>query len=313
VRPGTGELFGRRAVERVEARRAVGTGGCDHRAVGRDGIAADVVAHALGSEGARAAAGDVLDEQPRPLAWSMRGVEDPLAVGEHGAEATTARRQRAAVGDGDAQMRWHRRDRAERLSPTGPSGHQRRDRSAVAGRTADVVTSAPRWFPDGERILYAAHRPGERPRLFVQDVAGGGPRALTPEGVSHYVGGNPIAPDGSGGRSRRCRRHAAPLPARRHAARRAPGAGPHTQVIRWAADGNALYVFSHGAVPAEIHKLDRRTGQTRLWRVLAPADRRRRRPRVPDRAHARRPQLRLHLRPRSVAALPGKRAALTRP
>lgn len=40
------------------------------------------------------------------------------------------------------------------------------------------------WFPDGKRLLLSGHKPGESAdRLYIQDVAGGPPRAVTPPGV----------------------------------------------------------------------------------------------------------------------------------
>src|SRR5262249_18187450 len=48
------------------------------------------------------------------------------------------------------------------------------------------------FFPDGQRLLLAGVSSGRPPRLWIQDVAGGAPRALTPEGFSM----GPISPDG---------------------------------------------------------------------------------------------------------------------
>src|SRR5262249_17079159 len=39
------------------------------------------------------------------------------------------------------------------------------------------------WFPDGQRILVSGNERGHGSRLFVVDVAGGAPRAISPEGV----------------------------------------------------------------------------------------------------------------------------------
>ena len=48
------------------------------------------------------------------------------------------------------------------------------------------------WFPDGKRILFSAAPHGRPPRLYVQELEGGTPRPITPEGVE--IG--PISPDG---------------------------------------------------------------------------------------------------------------------
>ena len=51
------------------------------------------------------------------------------------------------------------------------------------------------WFPDGKRILVNGREGGKGgARLFVLDVSGGGPKAISPEGVS--ILGQSISPDG---------------------------------------------------------------------------------------------------------------------
>src|SRR5262249_6989336 len=51
------------------------------------------------------------------------------------------------------------------------------------------------WTPDGKGIVFLANEAGHSPRLFVEDLASGKPRSITPEGVSlsPLV---PISPDG---------------------------------------------------------------------------------------------------------------------
>jgi eukaryotic-like serine/threonine-protein kinase len=48
------------------------------------------------------------------------------------------------------------------------------------------------WFPDGKRILIVGTEPGRGTRNYVQDLAGGKPRPLTPEGIA----GKWVSPDG---------------------------------------------------------------------------------------------------------------------
>jgi eukaryotic-like serine/threonine-protein kinase len=53
------------------------------------------------------------------------------------------------------------------------------------------------WLPDGHRIVFAARAAGEDSRLYVQDVRGGLPKPITPQGVSFSSrGGNFVSPDG---------------------------------------------------------------------------------------------------------------------
>jgi len=52
------------------------------------------------------------------------------------------------------------------------------------------------FFPDGKRIAFTGNEEGEGPRLFVQDLAGGDPKPVSPEGVAAFAG-NKVSPDGA--------------------------------------------------------------------------------------------------------------------
>ena len=54
-----------------------------------------------------------------------------------------------------------------------------------------------KWFPDGRRILFSAIEPGHEARLYVQDVDGGKPRAVGPEGLRLPSFGGAVSPDGT--------------------------------------------------------------------------------------------------------------------
>lgn len=48
------------------------------------------------------------------------------------------------------------------------------------------------WFPDGKHIFFIGGEPNHDQRCYMQDVSGGPPRAMTPEGVAFCT----VAPDG---------------------------------------------------------------------------------------------------------------------
>ena len=62
------------------------------------------------------------------------------------------------------------------LLPTGP-GEPR----IVKGNLTDHCWAD--FFPDGTRVGFDAAEPGHRRRTYVQEIAGGVPRPVTPEGV----------------------------------------------------------------------------------------------------------------------------------
>jgi Tol biopolymer transport system component len=126
------------------------------------------------------------------------------------------------------------------------------------------------WLPDGQQVMFAGDEAGRGTRLYVQDVGGGPPRAITPEGV--FARNNTVSPDGqfvvastdveskiypvAGGEPR-------PV----------LGMEPDEIPIRWSADGRSLYVRSTpNVLPAKVHRLDLSTGRRELWKELGPAD-----------------------------------------
>jgi Tol biopolymer transport system component len=126
-----------------------------------------------------------------------------------------------------------------------------------------------RWMPDGRRILMSAAEEGHGARIYVRDLEGGKPRAVTPE---RYRGIQALSPDG-----KRCvvrgpddRYYICPL----EGGEPAPIAGLATgdTPIGWTSEDRLLYVRRGGLVPARIDRLDITTGRAERWRDLAPAD-----------------------------------------
>jgi dipeptidyl aminopeptidase/acylaminoacyl peptidase len=97
------------------------------------------------------------------------------------------------------------------------------------------------WLPDGKSVLFTGSEPGRGPRIYVQDVAGGPPRAVTPEGV--FTLDNTISPDGqyvAGTTGVEARIY----PVTGGEPRPIPGLEANDVPIRWSGDGRSLYVRS---------------------------------------------------------------------
>jgi Tol biopolymer transport system component len=151
------------------------------------------------------------------------------------------------------------------LLPTG-AGQPRRLEGGV-----EVI--AARWFPDGKRILLEGNETGKGVRLYAQDLAGGGPRPITPEGVRLFSGGElsndgrqvaAVGPDqkayiyptdGAGGEPRSI-----------------PGWGDNDEPCGWTEDDRGLFVYAHGELPARVVRLDLATGKRQPFREVLPTD-----------------------------------------
>ncbi len=135
--------------------------------------------------------------------------------------------------------------------------------------TAGLTIFAAAWLADGKGILIGAAEPGRGPRVFRLDVAGGKPRALTPEG---YSLDRVTSPDGKWtvvtGPDRR--RHLFPLAGGDPAT--IAGLEDDDEIDQRSADGRFLYVHRRGEVPVKVYRLELATGKKELWRTLMPAD-----------------------------------------
>jgi len=125
------------------------------------------------------------------------------------------------------------------------------------------------FFPDGKRVLACGHEAGHAIRCYVQDVDGGKPRPVTPEGTTDGF----VSPDGlqvlvresSGGQKL--------YPLDGGAPRAVPGTTPDDAVVRWTPDGKSLLVMNlYSEVPLRVEKLDIATGRREPYKTLGPAD-----------------------------------------
>ena len=121
------------------------------------------------------------------------------------------------------------------------------------------------WDPSGRRVVIAAADAGDEERLYVQDVAGGPPTAVTNEGVTLAPLGRPVSPDG--------RRVAAvgpdgipslyPLQGGEPVA--VPGLGEYDVPLSWTPGGRELLVARYEDTPPRIERVEVATGRTNPW------------------------------------------------
>jgi len=150
------------------------------------------------------------------------------------------------------------------LLPTG-AGDARR-----LGPIGLVPTSAA-FLPDGERIVLAAHAPGEGTRVYVHTLAGGDPRPLSPEGVTAYFC-RLLSPDGSQAFAIGPDGRLTLYPLDEGEPHVVPGTSLSDLPIRWTEDGRGIFVQSTTTLPSRIERVDVATGERRFLVELTPPD-----------------------------------------
>jgi len=126
------------------------------------------------------------------------------------------------------------------------------------------------FLPDGKRIVFGGHSPGRPSRVFVQDLAGGPAKPVTPEGVLS----NLLSPDGQSLVIRTPDGGLALLPLEGGPSRAIPGVAPGDRALRFSADGRSLFLRSKVVreIPARVFRLDLASGRREVWKEFAPGD-----------------------------------------
>ncbi len=147
------------------------------------------------------------------------------------------------------------------IYPVGAGETRRLDRGGIESYESAM------FFPDGRSVLSCGHEPAHAPRCYVQEIAAGKPRPVTPEGTTRGI----LSPDarqilvqGSGG--------LVLYPAGGGEGRPVPGTTPDDLPIRWGRDGGSLLVSRGNDVPLRIERITLPSGGREPVRTLGPAD-----------------------------------------
>lgn len=131
-----------------------------------------------------------------------------------------------------------------------------------------IVHLAGSWFFDGNRIAFRGSEPGHSVRTWTQDLAGGAPHPITPEGVA----GTQVSPDG---------KYLCAVDAEGNLWIYPVEGGSPTQVkgtelgefpVRWANDGKSLFVARSDHLPVRIYRIELASGRQTLVQQLEPRD-----------------------------------------
>jgi eukaryotic-like serine/threonine-protein kinase len=146
------------------------------------------------------------------------------------------------------------------LYPTGAGEPRRLERDGLLGY------DSARFFPDGKRVLACGHEAGRSVRCYQQSVEGGPPRPVTPEGTTL----GEVSPDGRMVAARTTEGLSV-YPVDGGSSRTVPGTTVEDQLIRWDQDGSVL-VFRNSEIPANVERVDVKTGKRDLVRKVGPLD-----------------------------------------
>ncbi|HET6219919.1 MAG TPA: protein kinase, partial [Acidobacteriaceae bacterium] len=161
------------------------------------------------------------------------------------------------------------------IAQTQESPSQFRLLPTAAGEPRDLTKdnvnhSWAHWFPDGKRILFSADEPGKGVRFYIYDMASGTSKPISQEGVNGTAFA--LSPD--------AQQIAAIGPDEKGYLYPVAGGDPQPiagfnqgeQPITWSADGQSLYIYQPGELPARVYRLEMKTGKRTLWKELMPSD-----------------------------------------
>jgi len=147
------------------------------------------------------------------------------------------------------------------LYPTGAGEPRRLEQGGI------LSYESAQFFPDARRVLACGHETGHAVRCYVQEIAGGKPRPVTPEGTSLGF----VSPDGRSILVTQSAGNLMVYPAAGGEPRPVAGATPEDSVIRWSRDGRSVLVV-RPEVPTRIERLDLFTGRREPIRTVGPTD-----------------------------------------
>lgn len=134
----------------------------------------------------------------------------------------------------------------------------------------NLVHGWTQWLPGETGFLFLGQEPGHGTRAYVQTVASGQARAITPEGATIY---SRLSPDGSklaiamGGDYRTMI-----FPVNAGDPQPVAGLQAGEVPVTWSSDGLLLYCFRIGDLPLQVYRIDLRTGRRTPWKLLVPPD-----------------------------------------
>jgi serine/threonine protein kinase len=154
-----------------------------------------------------------------------------------------------------------------RLVPTSVGEARSLDPGPIAGFSG--LPNNRRWMADGQRVVFVGNESGRPRRVFIQDVAGGPPAALTPE---RAFGPLVVSPDSTVVIVRDPKGQLAKYPVPSGTPTVLAGALPDDEPLAWSEHGESIWVLNRTTTPAKIFRIELRNGRRTLWRDVPYPD-----------------------------------------
>jgi eukaryotic-like serine/threonine-protein kinase len=140
-------------------------------------------------------------------------------------------------------------------------------RQLARGEIENYVTA--QWFRDGKSVLINGNEPGKSTRFYVQEIAGGAARPVTPEGTHDGW----LSPDGKLVLARGPEGKYSTYPIAGGEPQPVAGLTETDVLAQWSADGRSVLVYRRAEIPSRIERVDLVSGRRTLFKELAPVDR----------------------------------------
>jgi len=149
------------------------------------------------------------------------------------------------------------------IYPTGAGETRQLER----GEIENYATA--QWFGDGKSVLIGGNEPGKGTRFYIQEIGGGAPRPVTPEGTRDGL----LSSDGRLVLARGPEGKYFVYPIAGGEPRPVPGLTEADVLAQWSADGRSVLAYRRAEIPYRLERVDLTTGSRRLYKELAPTDR----------------------------------------
>ena len=132
-----------------------------------------------------------------------------------------------------------------------------------------MIPNHAQFLPDSKRLLLDGHEPGHFSRVYLMNLEGGQPRAITPEGFSLW--GVALSPDGKQ-LAVRSSDGIALVPVDGGEPQIVRNSQPGDLLLRWARDGTTLLVGERGETSCPVSRLDVQSGARTIWKTFSVPD-----------------------------------------